>query len=163
MRDRPVISNTSPLLYLHQIGQLDLLRQLYGHVVVPDGVAKELARGTQLGIDVPDIQRHPWLKVEETPERRLLRALVDLGPGEAEVIALGLSHAGSLLLLDDGLARRMAALLGLRFTGTIGLLVKARQAGVLDSVLPSLQALRKSTFRVTDELIRWALREAAEE
>lgn len=57
----------------------------------------------------------------------------------------------------------MASLLGLRFTGTIGLLVKAKQAGALDSVLPSLQALKTSTFRVSDELIRWALREAAEE
>jgi hypothetical protein len=53
MPDRFVVSNTSPLLYLHQIGQLDLLRQLYGRVVVPEAVAKELARGAQLGIAVP--------------------------------------------------------------------------------------------------------------
>ena len=162
MRDRQVVSNTSPLLYLHQIGQLDLLRQLYGRVVVPEAVASELARGAQLGIEVPDIEHHPWLPVEAPPERRQLRAVVDLGPGEAEVIAFGLANADSLLLLDDRLARRMAALLELSFTGTIGLLVKAKQAGALGSVQPSLAALRKTTIRVSDELIRWALREAGE-
>lgn len=91
------------------------------------------------------------------------RAVVDLGPGEAEVIAFGLSHADALLLLDDGLARRMAALLSLRFTGTIGLLVKAKQAGVLDSVRPSVEALRETTIRISEELLQWALREAEEE
>lgn len=65
MPDRLVVSNTSPLLYLHQIGQLDLLRQLYGKVVVPGAVARELARGAQLGIDVPDLGRHPWVEVAE--------------------------------------------------------------------------------------------------
>ena len=162
MPDRAVVSNTSPLLYLHQIGHLGLLRRLYGQVVVPEAVASELARGARLGIDVPDLERLPWLHVEAPPEHRLLPAVVDLGAGEAEVIAIGLANTQSLLLLDDGLARRIAALLELSFTGTIGLLVKAKQVGALDSVLPSLEALRKSTFRVSDELLRWAAREAGE-
>lgn len=162
MPDRLVISNTSPLLYLHQVGQLDLLRQLYGSVVVPEAVQGELIAGSRLGVDTPSLQHHPWLMVKPPPERLLLRALVDLGPGEAEVIALGLASPGALLLLDDRLARRTAALSGLTYTGTIGLVVKAKQAGVLDSALPVLEALKKTSIRVTDDLMHWALQEAGE-
>jgi predicted nucleic acid-binding protein len=162
MPDRLVVSNTSPLLYLHQVGQLDLLRQRYGQVVVPGAVAEELAAGSELGIDAPSLEQHPWLQVKAPPERLLLRALVDLGPGEAEVIAFGLANPGALLLLDDRLARRTAALFGLSVTGTIGVLVGAKRAGALTSVLPVLDALKKTTIRVTDELIRWALEEAGE-
>lgn len=162
MRDRLVVSNTSPLLYLHQIGQLDLVRKLYGELVVPEAVAHELARGRELGIDVPDPGEYAWIQVKEPPERLLLRAVVDLGPGEAEVIAFGMAHSGALLLLDDRLARRMAAVLGLGVTGTLGLLVKAKRVGELSSVRPCLEALKKTTIRVSDELMRWALQEANE-
>lgn len=162
MPERLVVSNTSPLLYLHQIGQLDLLQRLYHQVTVPQAVADELARGSQLGIDVPDLDRYPWLQVKPPPERLLLPAVLDLGPGEAEVIAFGMAHAGDLLLLDDKLARRMASVLGLSFTGTIGLLVKAKRAGALSSIQPSLEALRKTNIRLSDELFQWALREAGE-
>ena len=162
MPDRLVVSNTSPLLYLHQVGRLDLLRQLYGGVVVPTAVAEELAAGSPLGIEAPDLAQHTWLRVESPPERTLLPALVDLGPGEAEVLAFGLAHPDSLLLLDDRLARRTAALSRLHVTGTIGLVVRAKQAGVISAVLPVLQALQKTNIRVTAELIHWALEEAGE-
>lgn len=162
MPDRLVVSNTSPLLYLHQVGQLDLLRQLYGRVVVPTAVAEELAAGSHFGIEAPDLGQHPWLRVESPPERTLLPALVDLGPGEAEVLAFGLAHPDTLLLLDDRLARRTAALLRLHFTGTIGFVVRAKRGGALPSVLPVLEALRKTNIRVTSELIHWALKEAGE-
>lgn len=162
MPDRLVGSNTSPLLYLHQIGQLDLLRQLYGRVVVFDAVAEELIAGTALGIDAPSLPQHPWLEVTSPPQRPFPGALEDLGPGEAEVIAFGLANSGALLLLDDRLARRAAAFFRLSVTGTIGVLVKAKRAGYLTSVLPVLEALRKTNIRVRDELIQWALAEAGE-
>ena len=162
MPDRLVVSNTSPLLYLHQVGQLDLLRQLYGRVVVPTAVADELAAGLHFGIAAPNLGEHPWLRVESPPERTLLPALVDLGPGEAEVLAFGLAHPDTLLLLDDRLARRTADLLRLHFTGTIGFVVRAKRAGAIASVLPVLEALQKTNIRVTPELIHWALKEAGE-
>lgn len=162
MPDRLVVSNTSPLLYLHQIGRLELLRSLYGQVTVPAAVADELGRGGELGIDVPALDRFDWLRVEVPPERLLLPAVVDLGPGEAEVIAFGLAHPAALLILDDRLARRVATALDLRLTGTIGVLVRAKKSGLLPSVRPSLEALRATTMRLGDELVRWAVAEAGE-
>jgi predicted nucleic acid-binding protein len=78
----------------------------------------------------------------------LLPLVTDLGPGEKEVIALGLEVADPLLLLDDSLARRHADLLGLRFTGTLGVLVKARKDGRLSSIRPILDRLDSLRFRV---------------
>lgn len=114
MPERAVISNTSPLLYLHPIRELPFL------------------------------------------------AIVDLGAGEAEVIALGLALQPSLLILDDQLGRRIATLLELTFTGTLGVLIKAKQAGHLEAVSPALEALANTTMRLHPDLIRRILAEAGE-
>jgi len=63
MPDRLVISNTSPLLYLHQVGHLELLLRLYGQVQVPSAVREELRAGVELGVAVPDIGALDWLRL----------------------------------------------------------------------------------------------------
>lgn len=88
--------------------------------------------------------------------------MVDLGPGESEVIALGLAHPGSLALLDDRLARRIAAVSGLTHTGTLGVLLKAKSAGLLDAVRPVLDNLRSHGMRIHDDLERRILQMAGE-
>ena len=107
MPDRLVISNTSPLLYLHQIGRIDLLETLYGAVVAPPAVERELRVGATEGVDVPDLSALPWVEVRPVADPKLLPVVIDLGSGEAEVIALGLENPDSLLILDDKLARRL--------------------------------------------------------
>ena len=110
--ERIVVSNTSPLLYLHQIGHLELLRQLYGRVRIPSAVRAELQAGEQLGISVPDLLSLEWIQEQALTERVLLPVVIDLGSGEAEAIALALSSSDSLLILDDQLGRRIARLSG---------------------------------------------------
>jgi predicted nucleic acid-binding protein len=83
MPDRVVISNTSPLVYLHQIGQIGLLRSLYGQVIVPQAVQDELRAGEEIGFDVPELAKTPWMEVQPLVDRTLLPAVVDLGLGEA--------------------------------------------------------------------------------
>jgi predicted nucleic acid-binding protein len=93
----------------------------------------------------------------------LLPAVVDLGAGEAEAIALALSYPGSLLILDDALGRRIAGLSELRYTGTLGVLVKSKQAGLLPHVAPVIEALRRTNMWLHPDLIAWVLRQAGEE
>lgn len=162
MSERLVVSNTSPLVYLHQVRQLDLLTRLFGTVVVPKAVVEELASGREQGFDVPDPEGFAWLLVKSPPESEVLPAVVDLGPGEAQVLAFGLAAPDALLLLDDGLARRIAGLNRLSFTGTLGLLVKAKHAGLVPRVAPVLEELGRTTIRLSEELIAWALEEAGE-
>ncbi|PYQ62594.1 MAG: DUF3368 domain-containing protein [Acidobacteria bacterium] len=162
MPDRLVISNTSPLLYLHQVGHLELLPRLYGRVQIPSSVQEELRAGAELGVAVPDLSSLEWLQVQPLRDTTLLPVVIDLGSGEAEAIALALAHPGSLLILDDTLGRRIARLNGLTYTGTLGVLVKAKKEGLLPSVSPVIEALRSTTMYLTQTLIEMVLREAGE-
>ncbi|HEX4961933.1 MAG TPA: DUF3368 domain-containing protein [Thermoanaerobaculia bacterium] len=162
MPDRLVFSNTSPLLYLHQVGHLDLLWRLYGRIQIPLAVKNELLAGAELGISVPDTSILEWLEVRPLHDTTLLPVVIDLGSGEAEAIALAVANPGSLLILDDGLGRRIAHLNSVTFTGTLGVLVKAKQEGLLPSVSPVIEELRKTTMHLTQSLIEMVLREVGE-
>ncbi len=162
MPDRLVIANTSPLFYLHRVDCLNLVHALYGRIVVPPAVLEELVQGSHANLPVPDIRHTAWIQVEAVRSRALIPAIVDLGPGEAEVLALGIEHPDSLLILDDQLARRVAALNSLAYTGTLGLLVKAKRAGHLVRVHPTIERLRASGLWMTDDLVAQILAQAGE-
>lgn len=157
-----VIVNTSPLLYLFRAGQIEILRGLYEEVLAPPAVADELLAGSRVGVVVPRLAEYPWIRAAEVRGSAVLPAIVDLGRGEAEVIALGLERAGSLLILDDMLARRVAALNGLRVTGTLGVLLRAKQRGILSEVRPTLDRLREGGMWLSDDVCAWLLRQAGE-
>jgi len=159
---REVISNTSPLQYLFQAERLDLLPVLYGTVVVPSGVADELAEGRARGLALPDPKTLPWVRVRVMADTALLRIVADLDRGEREVLALAKQAADPLAILDDGLARRYARLLGIPFTGTLGVLLKAKANGHLAQVSPVLDRLDALHFRIDAETRLQVLRLANE-
>lgn len=163
MPEGVVVCNTSPLLYLHQVQQIELLARLYGRVLIPPAVRDELKVGGTQGVSVPDLGRLPWLEIQPLRDSTLLPVVVDLGAGESEAIALALSHPGSLLILDDSLGRRIAHLNRLSYTGTLGVLVKAKQKGFLPSVAPILDALQQTSMWLSRDLVTWVLKEAGEE
>ncbi len=163
MLDKLTISNTSPLLYLHLVKQLDLLSRLYGEVFVPPAVEAELRAGAERGVNVPEIAALPWLRIMTLGSDTSIPLVTDLGAGEAEVIALGLEKPNSRLILDDTLARRIARLHKLQFTGTVGIIVKAKQAGLLTAVSPVVTALREAGLWLSDTLVMEILRQAGEE
>ena len=92
----------------------------------------------------------------------LIRLITDLGPGEAEVLALALEEAGSLVILDDRLAREVAKLQNVRITGTAGVLLKAKQEGHISAVAPLLDQLTQLGFRLGDAVKASILRLAQE-
>jgi hypothetical protein len=157
-----VISNTSPLQYLHQLDLLDLLSALYGHVLVPSAVVAELAEGRAHGLVLPDPTILPWATVCEVQSSDLLPLAADLGPGEREVLALAKETADPLVILDDALARRYARLLGVNVTGTLGVLLKAKTTGRLERVAPVLDRLDSLRFRLDSATRAAVLRLAGE-
>jgi len=155
---REVLCNTSPFLYRHQLGRLDLLPALYARVTIPEAVALELHEGGRLGHAVPKVEAFTWIAVENVEQAAILRLATDLDAGEREVLALAIAHSGCLALLDDGQARRYAKMLGLMFTGTLGVLIRAKQRGLLDQVRPCLDQLQALGFRVAPALRESVLR-----
>ena len=126
-----VICNTSPLFYLHRLQNLTLLQKLYGKIVVPEAVVNELEAGRSQGEDVPTITSRDWIEVRPVLVPRMLELTTDFGPGEVEVLALALQEMGSLIIVDDRLAREVARLRNLRLTGTAGVLLKAKHQGYI--------------------------------
>ncbi|HEV7668251.1 MAG TPA: DUF3368 domain-containing protein [Thermoanaerobaculia bacterium] len=144
-----VISDTSPIQYLHQVGLLDLLPALYARLILPSGVVDELEVGRKLGVSLPDVRTLPWIEIREVTNRRVLRLSPDLGLGEKQAIALALESADALVLLDDALARRQAGLLEIRCTGTLGVLLKAKQLQVLPQIAPIIAKLTEFGFHLS--------------
>jgi hypothetical protein len=155
-----VVSNTSPLL--HQLGGLDWLRILYGQVIVPRAVVDELEVGALEGYDVPRCNHHPWMIIETGPVPAILSLVTALGAGEAEALALALAVPTELVLLDDRLARQVAGNLGLRLSGTLGVLLEAKRTGLVSEVNPLLVRLQELGFRVAPGLVARIARLAGE-
>ena len=116
-----IISDTSTLIILQKIEQLELLNKLYGEVITTPEVAKEF------GEVLPN-----WIKIQNVSNinyKKLLETMID--KGEAIAIALASDYNDVLLLLDDLKARKLAERLNFKFTGTLGIIHKAKQLNLI--------------------------------
>lgn len=142
-----VIVNTSPLIALDRIGRLDLLRRLFGSVVRPQSVLDEILEGErQYGVP-SELRRSEWILTEPDPEETVF--MRELGAGETAVLALARKTGADLVVLDDLRARLAAASLGLKVTGTLGVLVAAHRADLLPNLADAFTQLRDSGFRIS--------------
>jgi predicted nucleic acid-binding protein len=146
-----VICNTSPLQYLHQIGQLSILPALVGSIIVPGAVLVELDAGIEKGLDLPQPENLRWIRIQAPISATAVSLITDLGPGESQVLMLALEMPGSIALLDDALARRIAVAKGIPIKGTLGLLLDAKRAGHLTTLKPSLDRLHELGFRLAEQ------------
>ena len=157
-----VISNTSPIFYLHRLRLLDLLQELYQKIIIPKAVVAELEIGRRQGEDVPEIDNYKWIETRAIRSSQVLRLSTDFGSGEAEVLALALEELDSLVIIDEKLARKIARLRGLRVTGTAGVLLKAKQEGHIRAVKPFLDRLQEIHFHLSDNVRDLILSKAEE-
>lgn len=149
-----VIVNTSPLQYLHQVGQLDLFTKLFGRIIIPHAVATELAMGRCIGISLPTPEAVQWIDQSSpaSPVGGLLSW--ELGAGESAVLSLAIEHPGSWVVLDDKLARQAAVHLNIPLLGTAGILLRAKDAKHIQAVRPILDQLTALGFRLTPQTMR---------
>ena len=143
-----VVCNTSPLQYLHQLGLLHILPSLVRTIVVPPAVVTELNEGRSRGIDLPRLESLDWIHVRTPGGLPALPLIHDLGAGETEVLMLALESPGSIVLIDERLARQTAMSLRIPFKGTLGMLLEAKKAGHVARVAPLLDQLQSLRFRL---------------
>jgi predicted nucleic acid-binding protein len=147
-----IISDTSCLILLDKIGELHLLQQLFGTICTTQTVADEF------GGTLPD-----WISIQNPQNetyQRVLEASVDRG--EASAIALALEQQDCLLIIDEFKGRRLARQLGLTITGTLGVLVEAKQSGRIPLLKPVLDKVKATDFRLSTQLESEILRLAGE-
>ena len=131
------IADTCVLQYLHQVGLLRLLPVLYIKVLVPQAVTVELERGRAQGHRLPDPMLCDWLSIVEVRVPASIVMVRSLGAGEREALALAMQTQRALLLTDDARARRQARQLGIRLTGTLGVLLRGKERGHVAASPPS--------------------------
>jgi hypothetical protein len=167
----PIVSNTSPLIWLSKTGRITLLKKLLGEVIVPEEVYKEaVERGLQEGFsDVLAIKEcidQGWIKISKLDEReiklcqRMMEHAFEIHLGEAQAIVLA-RETGALLLMDESSGRAFAETLGLRVRGTLYVVMKALREKLLDRVEAKeiVLALVSKGFRIEPKLLARILRE----
>jgi uncharacterized protein len=155
LTDLPVVADAGPLIGLARVGLLDLLRQLYGKVLIPVQVLEEL----QISEDRPGslalraAVQAGWLQSVVVASGEELESLgLALGPGEASAILLAGQGPCRFLLLDERRGRAVAKRRELRVVGTGGVLLTAKQQGLLDRVSAALDRLAEAGYRLAPDL-----------
>jgi predicted nucleic acid-binding protein len=150
------VINASPIIALARVGQVELLARLPEKAVVPQAVVEEVSQAPEsdparlaLESGVFKIVRSP------APVPEILAW--DLGKGETAVLSYALAHPDYVAILDDGTARRCAHGFSLKLTGTLAVVILAKQHGLIESAAQVLYALRGADFRLDDAVIRNAL------
>ena len=157
-----VVSDTSPILSLALIGRLELLRDLYSALVIPEAVRSEIIATDQSG--AREVGQAAWIVTRPIDPDVVLKLLLrEVDRGEAEAIGLALQSNADLLLIDERKARHLAAYLGLGVVGLLDVLQEAKQRQFITSVKPVLDDLiARARFRLSHKLYQRTLFTAGE-
>ncbi len=157
----PVVANNSPLAALWAIDQLDLLHQIFQEIWIAPAVRDEFvafARGERQRA----LAERPWIRVVPLRDQRPRISVLGLDLGETETLALAMENSASLVIMDERKGRAAAQRMKLQLTGTVGILLLAKEKGLLPAVGPWLARLEEHGMRLGAELIRRALKIADE-
>jgi hypothetical protein len=158
-----IVSDTTPLSELAKVGQLNLLRDVFGRVIIPEEVYNEVTTGTHPAVSV--VQSATWIEVHSVSDTQKVSALqgaTNLDLGECAAIVLAEELDVDQLLIDDLAARRVALSRNLPIIGTIGILLLAKDQGLIPSVKDVLDALIAQGKRISQRLYQESLAIAQE-
>ncbi len=149
-----IVSDTSPINNLAAINQLDLLRQLYTTVIIPETVYQELTETEITVAGATEVQTLDWIQTRQVSNRTLVEILRnELDGGEAEAIALAIELNADQVLIDERRGRMVAARSNLNYVGILGILIEAKGQELILEVKPLLDALiNRAGFWVTEPL-----------
>ncbi|XWK90122.1 MAG: DUF3368 domain-containing protein [Phormidium sp.] len=154
------MSDTSPINNLAAINQLHLLQQLYGTVIIPEAVYRELTDPSFPVAGATEVQTFDWIQTRAVSDRTIVQALSnELDVGEAEAIALAIEIQPDQLLIDERRGRLVASRLNLQYIGILGVLIEAKSQGLVTEVKPLLDALiNQAGFWIAEPLYNSVLR-----
>lgn len=149
---KAIISDTSCLILLDKIGELEILHKLFGTIITTTEVASEF------GQPLPH-----WVEIKQPLDKKYQSIIeFSVDKGEASAIALAIELDDCLLIIDDLKGRKFAKQIGLTIIGTIGVIVDAKLAGIITSVKPVLAKIKSTNFRITEQLEAIVLKSSGE-
>ncbi len=159
-----VVSNTTPLIGLAQIQRFELLQQLFGEIYIPPAVYTEtVIAGREEGGAKREVSTANWIKTVSVQDRLAVEVLLDeMDLGEAEAIVLAREIGAEWVLMDERKGRRKLGQIGVNRIGTLGILLKAKQTGLLDKIRPDIEKLRQQSFSISQDVIDAVLLQANE-
>ncbi len=159
---RRVIVNSTPLIILCKIGKLDILKKLYKEIIIPQAVFAEVT--AKEDSVCRQVAGKEWIHVkciEDQSEKKMYRA--KLHDGEVEVMVLAQEgKRADLVIIDDNAAKKTAKYLGLTVTGTIGVLLRAKKQGILETLAPVIGEMKQKGFYISNDLEEMILEQAGE-
>ncbi len=149
---KTIVSDTSCLILLEKIGELDLLHKVFGDIIITQDVADEY------GLILPS-----WISIQNPTDQKYQKILeTSVDKGEASAIALAVELVDCLLIIDDLKGRNLADALGIKITGTLGVILEAKLSGKIAAVKPILAAIKQTDFNFSGELEKKILTKANE-
>ena len=158
---RKIISNTTPIITLLTISRLELLRDIYGKIIIPDGVFQEIEEDNSKNF-YKDLSQIDQIEIKPIVDKEPLKYISDLNKGEAEVIVLANEIKADLVIIDEKAGREYAEHFGLKQTGTIGILLKAKQLGLISRIKPLLITIKENGIWLGQKFINHVLKIANE-
>jgi predicted nucleic acid-binding protein len=159
---RKVIVNSTPLIALCKVNQLELLRELYTEITIPEAVFQEVTAKND-SVKRKILENGAWIHVQsvsDTIDRRMYKA--KLHDGEVEVMILAQEIKADLVIIDDNAARKTAVYLGLPLTGTVGVLLRAKAEGLVPKVMPIVDSMEQNGLYYGPLLKEWVRNQAKE-
>jgi uncharacterized protein len=158
-----IISNATPLITFARIGQMPLLKQVMGDLIIPTAVADEISVYGQSKPGAIDLNQEPWIQTQSLQSRQQVQLLLPtLDLGESEVIALALETQAPLILMDELTGRKVAESLNLKVSGSVGVLIRAKQLGYLPEIKPLIEKMRQTGIYFSDRFIQAVLQQVGE-
>jgi len=154
-----IVSNTSPIINLAAIRQMDLLKQLYEKIIIPQAVFEEIAIIGEGQSGSEEVKTSDWIETRQLTDRLMADSLqLELDLGEAEAIALALEIKADMILMDERRGRLTGSRLGLHCLGLMGILTEAKHKKLVHSVKPVMDCLMKDAgFWIDRKLYQYVL------
>jgi predicted nucleic acid-binding protein len=158
-----IISNAGPLITLSQVGKLNLLKELYGTIIIPETVQYEVVVQGQGAVGAEEVGKASWINVQAVTNKLAVELLRErLDAGESEAIVLAMESKADLLLMDEARARRISEGRGIKLIGTLGLLAVAKKRGLITKIRPLLDQLMSVGFYMSSDLYQAMLEQTGE-
>ncbi len=158
-----IVSDSTVLIGLSKIEKIDLLKDIFNKIYIPEAVFQEVTENNGHRAGAKIVKEAPWILTKQIIDHSYMNFLITvLDRGEAEVLVLAKEIRADLVLLDELKARKSAVRAGFKVMGVIGILIAAKQLGLITNIGFYIDKLQREKFRLCKKIVQKALKQVDE-